>query len=617
MNSEQRLVGWVETNLKPFMAASGTSELQIYLSSPVLVAHLLRYLYSIEVTGNAAFTTLLRSAMPRERNLTYEQVLGDPELFQELVSLLAQRVARKARQVHDGAAPEQEDIYQTLTAFSHCQRRRENLREALELVNADICAQQRELKNHVQQMSGEIAELLLRCDKGGSRGTRTPLSASAASIGTPRSKHSVTFADGSGSPEVGGGDYYEEVIEVSLDEASSPTRASRFGGLGPCTPSLTNSVSDDERVMQLQRMVQRITSVLLAYQEQIGEEDGSLASARVISSLREENQRYQTLLADLTADITTYKGRVSELQEKLDAFRATASAVASTSAVGSTPRLSGQQEGPRGNGKLAELRSLLKVKDSQIADLRQQVESLHRTSTTATTEAQDSSSRCTTLQAKFDRARKTLSVIEQKIRAYAREDDSFNCVVTGKDASELLSSLYFGLRKRFYEATRGGTSVGGRETSLLSSSMSRGRTPTRPSSGTGPGRKGDRDDLSHLLAGYSSDKEAIERRLAQLEDQMANQARRAEETRREREYEPPALAPAPAPAPSRYRSTPYHSLTRSDLDRSRSRRSGEWDGPTRVSSGSQRIAKLVDEHQRNTDALATGRRPRSTRRSLY
>lgn len=610
MNSEQRLVGWVETNLKPFMAASGTSELQIYLSSPVLVAHLLRYLYSIEVTGNAAFTTLLRSAMPRERSLTYEQVLGDPELFQELVSLLAQRVARKARQVHDGAAPEQEDIYQTLTAFSHCQRRRENLREALELVNADICAQQRELKNHVQQMSGEIAELLLRCEKGGSRGARTPLSASAASIGTPRSKHSVTFADGSGSPDAGAGDYYEEVIEVSLDEASSPTRAPRFGG--PCTPSLTSSISDDERVMQLQRMVQRITSVLLAYQEQIGEEDGSLASARVISGLREENQRYQTLLADLTADITTYKGRVSELQEKLDAFRATASAVASTTAVGSTPRprLPEQQEGPRGTGKLAELRSLLRVKDSQIADLRQQVETLHRTSTTATTEAQDSSSRCTSLQAKFDRARKTLSAVEQKIRAYAREDDSFNCVVTGKDASELLSSLYFGLRKRFYEATRAGTNLGGRDTSL-SSSMSRGRTPTRPSSGPGPGRKGDRDDLSHLLAGYSSDKEAIERRLAQLEDQMANQARRAEETRREREYDPPA------PAPSRYRSNSYHSLTRSDLDRSRSRRSGDWDAPARVSSGSQRIAKLVDEHQRNADALGTGRRPRSTRRSFY
>ena len=595
MNSEQRLLSWIETDLKPRASTTCRSLLKIYLSSSVLMSHLLRHLYGIEVTGPAVLPTLLRTLMPGEKSITIDDVFAREELFEDAVSLLNQRILRKTQAGRSLDETTQESVYHTLAAFDSCQQRKDTLLEALEVVEADIYAQQRELKNAVQAMSSEIADLLLKCE---------------TSKKATKQRPTVTFADSKGKTRniVNETDtYYEEIEELTIDELSSPSASYSGVAQGPLT------TTDDKRIAQLQDNIQRITSVLKAYNEQ-QEERGRYvgdagAQVRVLTETREENRRYQVLINSLNDEVSVYKGKLADLSREYDALQNklastkpdfSQSSIITTeksspvalqsgtpgrtrlrtpdntrpSRPGSRPKAMPSRHGDlqsslhqrRGghildnthgqsqpstptlsaNAKINELKLTLKQREATIMELRAQIAELTRTSDLSVTDFRGLEEKHKSLMVKCDKMRSMLRSIEQRIREYAVEDSNLTCNPTGKDALELLSSFYHLLRDRCYDFARKAVELSSAKIQKEKTSQDRRLSETFDK-GFGGGSRGrsagylhesssverENERLRAVVQELSSGKDAFERRLSQLEGQISQQNKRADETRRD------------------------------------------------------------------------------------
>lgn len=595
MNSEQRLLSWIETDLKPRVSTTNRSLLKVYLSSSVLMSHLLRHLYGIDITGPAVLPTLLRTLMPGEKNITIDDIFAQEELFEDAISLLNQRILRKTQTGRSLNETTQENVYHTLAAFDSCQQRKDALLEALETVEADIYAQQRELKNAVQAMSSEIADLLLKCE--------TPKKAA-------KQRPTVTFADSKDKTRsiINETDaYYEEIEELTIDELSSPSASYSGVTQGPLT------TSDDKRIAQLQDNIQRITSVLKAYSEQ--QEDrgryvgDANAQIRVLTETREENRRYQALINNLNDEIGIHKRKIADLSRECDGLKnklastkldlAQSSIISTekssptafqvttpgrvhtkipdntrTTRSGSRPkamssnssdlqssirqrrgssatdnnRYQSQSSTPTvsTSAKINELKLALKQREATIMELRAQIAELTRTSSLSITDFRELEEKHKNLIAKCDKLRGMLRTIEQRIREYAIEDSNLTCNPTGRDALELLSSFYHLMRDKCYDFARKAIEVSSSKNQKEKTGQDR-RFSEVFDKGFGGGGRGrstgylhgtssverENERLRAVVQELSSGKDAFERRLSQLEGQINQQNRRADETRRD------------------------------------------------------------------------------------
>lgn len=668
MNSEQRLLSWIETDLKPRASTTGRSLLKVYLSSSVLMSHLLRHLYGIDVAGPAVLPTLLRTLMPGEKNITIDDIFAREELFEDAISLLNQRILRKTQTGRSLDETTQENVYHTLAAFDSCQQRKDTLLEALEAVEADIYAQQRELKNAVQAMSSEIADLLLKCE---------------TSKKTTKQRPTVTFADSKGKTRsiINETDaYYEEIEELTIDELSSPSVSYSGATQGPLT------TSDDKRIAQLQDNIQRITSVLKAYNEQ--QEDrgryvgDASAQMRVLTETREENRRYQVLVNNLNDEVSVYKGKLADLSRECDALKnqlvsarsdfAQSSIISTeksspvalqsttpgrtrirtpdntrTARAGSRPKAVSSRSGDlqssmhqkRGgsttnnnrcqsqpstptvstSAKINELKLALKQREATIMELRAQIAELTRTSSLSVTDFRDLEEKHKSLMAKCDKLRGMLRTIEQRIREYAVEDSNLTCNPTGRDALELLSSFYHLMRDKCYDFARKAVEVSSAKIQKEKPGQDRRYSETfdKGFGGGGRGRSAgylhgtlsverENERLRAVVQELSSGKDAFERRLSQLEGQINQQNRRADETRRD-----PLLTSSALMRSTRLdRSTRTSSRGRDYGDRFRRSSnsdyepSGEYDDISlnnlayRLRSDSKRIAMLTGDAKR-------------------
>eukprot|EP00701_Giardia_intestinalis_P002517 XP_001706341.1 Hypothetical protein GL50803_13651 [Giardia lamblia ATCC 50803] len=595
MNSEQRLLSWIETDLKPRASTTSRSLLKVYLSSSVLMSNLLRHLYNIDVTGAAVLPTLLRTLMPGEKSITIDDVFAREELFEDAVSLLNQRILRKTQTGRSPDETSQENVYHTLAAFDSCQQRKDALLEALEVVEADIYAQQRELKNAVQAMSSEIADLLLKCD---------------TSKKATKQRQTVTFADSKDKTrsivnETDG--YYEEIEELTIDELSSPSASYSGAAQGPLT------TTDDKRIAQLQDNIQRITSVLKAYNEQQEERGRYVGDAnahiRVLTETREENRRYQVLVNNLSDEVSVYKGKLSDLSRECDVLKSklassrpdfsqssiTTTEKSSPAALqsatpgrtyirtpdnakaprpGSRPRAMSQKSNDlrsslhqrRGGHvtdnsycqpqpstptlsattKINELKLALKQRESTIMELRAQISELTRASSLSVTDFRELEEKHKSLMVKCDKLRTMLRSIEQRIREYAVEDSNLTCNPTGRDALELLSSFYHLMRDKCYDFARKAVEASSTKIQKEKTSQDRRFSETFDKSFGGGGRghsasylhgtssvERENERLRAVVQELSSGKDAFERRLSQLEGQINQQNKRADETRRD------------------------------------------------------------------------------------